>query len=89
MLSKKVVTLNLKVNNYSNKVLGVVKEKFSLKNKSEALNKILDMYGIDFVEKEPKENVVKDIIQEVQYLKKNKSASKELNDKQIDDMCGV
>jgi hypothetical protein len=47
------------------------------------------MYGIDFVEKEPKENVVKDIIQEVQYLKKNKSVSKELNDEQIDDMCGL
>ena len=89
MLSKNVVTLNLKVDKYSNKVLGVVKEKFSLKNKSEALNKILYMYGNDFVEKELKESVVKDIIQEVQYLKKAKSNSKELNDKEIDDMCGI
>jgi hypothetical protein len=89
MLSKNIVTLNLKVNKYSNKVLGVVKEKLSLKNKSQALNEILNIYGKDFVEREPKEKVIKDIIQEVESLKIFKSNSKELSYKEIDDLCGI
>ncbi len=56
------VTLNLKVTDYSNRVLGVVKEKYGFKDKSQALNKLLDLYGQDFVEKEVKEEVIKDML---------------------------
>ncbi len=57
------VTLNLKVTDYSNRVLGVVKEKYGFKDKSQALNKLLDLYGQDFVEKEVKEDVIKDMLE--------------------------
>ena len=39
------VTLNLHVDAYTNRVLGVIKEAFGLKNKSEALRKFTEMYG--------------------------------------------
>lgn len=58
-----VVTLNLKVTDYSNRVLGVVKEKYGFKDKSQALNKLLDLYGQDFVEKEVKEEVIKEMLE--------------------------
>lgn len=55
-------SLNVHVNEYTNRVLGVVKEMFGLHNKSEALNKFAEMFGENFVQKEVKEDVVKDII---------------------------
>ncbi|MBM3308638.1 MAG: DUF2683 domain-containing protein, partial [Candidatus Altiarchaeales archaeon] len=44
-----VVTLNLRITEYGNRVLGVIKEKFGLRDKSEALARFIDMYGEEFV----------------------------------------
>jgi hypothetical protein len=55
-------TLNLHVDEYTNRVLGVIKEMFGLKNKSEALNKFAALFGERFVEHEVKEEVVKEVI---------------------------
>ncbi len=55
-------TLNIHVNDYTNRVLGVIKEMFGLRNKSEALNKFVEMFGDEFINKEVREDVVKDII---------------------------
>ena len=38
---------------YSNKVLNVIKAKYSLPDKSAALNKFIEIYGRQEVEKEP------------------------------------
>jgi len=43
------VTLNLHVDEYTNRVLGVIKEAFGLKNKSEALQKFAQMHGEEFI----------------------------------------
>ena len=43
------VTLNLHVDAYTNRVLGVIKEAFGLKNKSEALQKFAQMHGNDVI----------------------------------------
>jgi hypothetical protein len=57
------IGMNLKVNKYTSSVIGVIKEKFQLKDKSEALDKFAELYGDDFVEREVKEEVIKDVIE--------------------------
>jgi len=52
------VTLNLKIDEYGNRVLGVIKARYGLNDKSQALNKLLDMYGEDFVDKQVKQEIV-------------------------------
>lgn len=69
---EKTVNVNLKISDYSNRVLGVVKEKYGFKDKSQALDKIMDMYGEDFIEKEVREDVVLEVIAEVEKMKKQK-----------------
>ncbi|KKP82513.1 MAG: UvrABC system protein B [Candidatus Moranbacteria bacterium GW2011_GWF1_35_5] len=48
----KTVTMNVKVKDYTNRVLGVVKEKYGLKDKGEALDKFAEIFGDDYIEKE-------------------------------------
>ena len=76
----KPVNVNLKISNYSNRVLGVIKEKYGYKDKSEALNKILDIYGDEFVEKETKEDIILEVIATVDKLKKQKIKPMSKND---------
>ena len=52
------VHFRAKIDEYANRVLGVVKEKYGLRDKSQALNKFIDMYGEDFVEKEAQEDFI-------------------------------
>ena len=59
----RTVTMNLKANDYTSRVLGVVKEKFGLRDRSEALDRFVDLYGEDFVDKEVKEEYVKKILE--------------------------
>ncbi|OIO24610.1 hypothetical protein AUJ14_05755 [Candidatus Micrarchaeota archaeon CG1_02_55_22] len=56
------VNVNLKVKRYTNRVLGVVKEKYGLKDKSEALDKFAELYGGEFVDSEVGDELVRDII---------------------------
>lgn len=72
---EKTVNVNLKISDYSNRVLGVVKEKYGYKDKSQALNKILDIYGEEFVEKELRDDIVAEVIAEVEKIKKQKLKS--------------
>jgi len=65
------VNVRLQASDYANRVLGVIKEKFGLRDKSEAFNKLVDLYGDEYVEKEPKEAVVREIIQSTErHIKK-------------------
>ncbi len=57
-----MVDARVKLNQYSNKVLMVVKAKYELKDKSEALNKFIGEYGPNEVEPEVKEEYVKKIL---------------------------
>ncbi len=64
--------INVNVNEYANRVLGVIKEKFGLKDKGEALNKFAEMYGAEYVDAEIKENVLRDILKmDDEYFKKH------------------
>ncbi|MFH1751819.1 MAG: hypothetical protein ABH821_02675 [archaeon] len=86
MISK-YVTLNLKISDYGNRVLGVVKEKFGLKDKSEALAKVLDLYGEDFVDREVKDEVVLEVIRDVEEMEKK--GLKSMTFKELDKLCGL
>lgn len=67
----KGVAMNIKVNNYTSRVLGVVKEKYGLKDKGQALDKFADIFGDEFVEHEVNEKVIKEVIESCErHLKK-------------------
>ena len=83
-----VVTLNLKVDDYSNRVLGVIKAKFGFKDKSQALNKLVDLYGEEFVDKEVKDEVIKDMLKSCnEHIKKY--GLRKMTIAELDKLCGV
>jgi hypothetical protein len=55
--------MNVKVDEYTSRVLGVVKEKYGLNDKGEALDKFAEMYGEEFVDREVKEEIIKEVIE--------------------------
>ena len=84
----KDVSMNLHVSKYGSRVLGVIKEKFDLKNKSEAFDKFADMFGDKFIEKEVKDEVVLDVIRSCEkHIKKYGYRSMSLKD--LRKLCGV
>jgi len=79
------VKVNLQIDDYSNRVLGVIKEKFGLKDKGEALDKFTDLFGEEFVEKEVREDVVNDIIRSCEEHTK-KHGFKTMNEKEFKEL---
>ncbi|MFH1584375.1 MAG: hypothetical protein ABIA56_04620, partial [Actinomycetota bacterium] len=61
-MENQIVSARLELGNYANKVLGIIKIKYGLKDKSEALNKFIDIYGDDILEREATEEYVKKVI---------------------------
>ena len=57
-----MVYARINLNDYANRVLNVIKAKFDLRDKSEAINKFIDMFGDDLVEKEASEEYVKKVV---------------------------
>ena len=56
------VNVNLTVDDYTSRMLGIIKEKFSLKDKGQALVKFAHLYGDEFAEPEIKEEAAKRIM---------------------------
>jgi len=84
---EKTVNVNLKISDYSNRVLGVVKEKYGYKDKSRALDRIMEMYGDEFVEKELRDDFIAEVIASVEKQKKQKF--KPMSIKELDELCGI
>jgi hypothetical protein len=80
---EKTVTMNVKVKDYTSRVIGVVKEKYGLRDKGEALDKFAELCGDEFVEREVKEKVVRELIESCErHIKKygyRKMTREELN----------
>lgn len=57
-----MTTANFVLSDYANRVLGVIKERFALRDKSEALNKFAELCGEEFVDREVDEKLVSEII---------------------------
>ena len=57
-----MVYARITLNDYANKVLNVIKAKFDLNDKSEAINKFIEMYGDEVVEKDVNDEYLKKVI---------------------------
>jgi len=75
-----MVDARVSLKKYSNTVLTVVKAKYDLKDKSQALNKFIEIYGSNEVEPQVKESYIKKILKiEDDYFKENKDRQKYTN----------
>ena len=57
------ISARIELNEYANKVINMIKIKFGLKDKSEALNKFIELYGGDVIENEASEEYAKKVIE--------------------------
>lgn len=78
----------LELDDYSKRVLDVVKGKFGLKNRSEALVKFCHEYGDAFVEEKPNEMFLRDLDQAIYETEKNKN-NKDMSIEELDDLLGL
>jgi len=83
-----MISARLNLTEYSNKVLNMIKIKFDLKDKSEALNKFMNMFGEEIVEKEAKDAYIKRLIEiDERHLKKY--GNRKMSLKELDKLCEV
>ena len=82
------ISARVELDEYSNRVLAVIKAKYGLKDKSDAINKFVEMYGEDVVEKEASEEYIKDMIIGVKKHFK-KYGHKTMSLKELDALCEV
>jgi len=82
------VSARVELGNYANRVLGMIKIKYGLKDKSEALNKFIELYGDDVLEKEATEEYAKKVV----AVSKNhfkRHGFKKMSLQELDRLCGV
>lgn len=82
-----MVFAQVEVNDYTNRVLNVLKAKFGLKDKSEAINKLAELFGDEYVEKEANDQYVKKILETTERHMK-KSGKRKMSLKELDALCG-
>jgi len=82
-----LVSAQVYLDDYTNHVLNVIKAKFGLTDKSDAINKLAEIYGEDYVEKDANGEYVKKILDiEERHLKKYGNRKMSLKD--LDALCG-
>jgi hypothetical protein len=86
MESKNMVSARVELNDYANKVLGIIKIKYGLRDKSEALNKFIELYGHDVMEREATDEYVKKIIEASKNHSK-KYGEKKMTLAELDNLC--
>lgn len=87
-MENNVICARVELNNYTNRVLSVIKAKFGLKDKSEALNKFIELYGDEIIEKQANEDYIKKVIEITNaHLKKHKN--KKMSLQELDNLCEV
>ena len=82
------INMNVKISKYTSQVLGVVKEKFGLSGKSEALDKLADMFGDEFVERDVSDDIVLDAIRSAEAHAK-KYCNRKMSLKELSKLCDV
>ena len=84
----KNISARVELEEYTNRVLAVLKAKYGLKDKSEAINKFAELYGEEIVEKEPKDKYIKHILGVTnRYLEKHKN--KKMSFKELDTLFEI
>lgn len=85
---EKMISARVELDDYSNRVLGIIKIKFGLKDKSEALNKFIELYGEEIMEKGASEEYIKKII-DVTKKHFEKYSNKKMTSQELDKLCEV
>ncbi len=80
-----MVLARLELDDYANNVLNVVKAKYDLHDKSEALNKFVQIYGDEFVEREVRDDYVKKLI-EIEKRHFAKHHKRRMSNRQFNDL---
>lgn len=82
-----MVLARVSISNYANRVLAVVKAKYDLKDKSQALNKFIEMHGDEELEPKVKESYIKKLLEiEAEHFKK--CGYRKMSDRELDDLFG-
>lgn len=84
----KMTQARVDLDNYSIRVLDVVKGRYGLKNRNDALKKFVHLYGDNFVEPEFDEKetmMLRDIVDKYEATGKKKSMSMD----DVDDLLGI
>ena len=83
-----MISARVQLDDYTNRVLNVVKARFDLKDKSEALNKFVELYGDEVVEKGANEEYVEKIIEiDEEHFKKYGRRKMSIED--LDKLCDL
>lgn len=82
-----MVFARIEIDDYSNRVLNVIKAKYDLKDKSEAIAKFIQMYGKEEVEPEVSEEYIKKILS-IEEKHFEKYGHKAMTDKELDKLFG-
>ena len=83
-----MVFARVELSDYSNRVLNVIKAKFGLRTKSEAIDKLAEIFGEEFAEKEASEEYAKKILK-LEENHSKKYGKRKMNVKELDELCGV
>ena len=81
-----MISARVQLNDYANRVLSIIKIKFGLKDKSEALNKFVELYGEDIMEKQATEEYAKKTI-EIAKKHISKYGNKKMTLQELDKLC--
>jgi len=79
----KTISFRAEIEEYTNRVLGVIKERHGLKDKSQALNLFANMYGEEFVEKEVKKEFIGEVMNIINEHRK-KHPNRKMNIEELD-----
>jgi hypothetical protein len=82
------ISFRADINEYTNRVLGVIKEKHGLRTKSEALDMFALQYGEEFVEREIKDELIKEV-QDIVARHEKKYPKKTMTLAELDKLCGI
>ncbi|MFA6908179.1 MAG: antitoxin [Candidatus Micrarchaeia archaeon] len=82
-----MVSAQVYLDDYTNHVLNVIKAKFGLTDKSGAINKLAEIYGEDYVEKDANGEYVKKIL-DIEERHFKKYGNRKMSLKELDELCG-
>lgn len=83
-----MVHARISLNEYANKVLNVIKAKFGLRDKSEAINKFIEIFGDEVVEREADDTYLKNVLEiEKQHFKKYRN--RKMTVQELDKICDL
>ncbi|HUS48942.1 MAG TPA: antitoxin [Candidatus Paceibacterota bacterium] len=85
---RETISARVELDDYTNRILGIIKIKFGLKDKSEAINKFIELYGDEIMEKEASEEYIKKVIA-VTKKHLEKYSNKKMSLQELDKLCEV